>query len=120
MVTFITGDRSASPVYTPLVAIEMMRALNIDSDIVTGGAEGGGGVNALVAEFAEAADVTISAEEREEGESWDAFHERVLAKWTPERVIAIHVDPHSSSVVRSLLGLTSDDQLRLVTTADLF
>lgn len=95
----ITGDRMLSPVYGPLVAIEMLRALGAGDTISTGDTDKG--VDSVVADFAKRSDVEV-----------------LVAGSVPadSQVVFIHSDPHASSRLKAFLD---DDAVRIVTPSDL-
>ncbi len=94
----ITGDRSMSPAYGPLVAVEMLSAVTQGKTILTGDTDRG--IDALVATLAERAGVEVTK----------------MPDSTPaDEVVYIHADPHSSSRIKPLLN---DDMMRIVTLAD--
>lgn len=95
----ITGDRTLSPAYPLLVAVEMLRAVAQGDAIFTGDTERG--VDALVQELGKLSGVEVTAT--------DALGESAS-------VVFIHVDPHTSSRIKPFLG---DDTVRIVTMADL-
>ena len=111
--TFITGDRMLSPVYPPLVAVEMLRAVAQGDKIATGENDG---VEAIVREFGKLAGIDVSVREGDKA-AFDARHEALVKDEIP--VVMIHVDPHESSVYASLARTTPDDAVRLVTPLDL-
>lgn len=117
---FITGDRSLSPAYLPLVSIEMLRAVASGVKVVTGDQPG---VEALVRELARAAGIEVEVvtlavvSDKPTADEWDARHTALVE--AEIEVIAVHSDPHASSVVKSLFRTTSDDAVRVVTPADL-
>ena len=109
--TFITGDRSNSIVYGPLVAIEIMRALAHGDEIVTGDSESG--VDAMVRDFAQRADFEVDVIATVGGD----FDERnARAQVLAQRIVLIHTAPDQSRAIASLL---QDDDTRLVTHMDL-
>jgi hypothetical protein len=119
MNVFITGDRTPTPIYPGMAAIEMIRALGAGDKVVTGD---NGGVEAMVREIAKQADVeveVIASSHTPEGKvDWDSRH--VFLGSVPDmRVVAIHADPHASSVVKSLFATLGDDQVTLRTPVDL-
>lgn len=116
---FITGDRSMSAMYMPLIAIEMLRAVSAGAKVSTG--DNTFGVELVVRELAEKAGVEVEvvpmtvAGEKPTADEWDARH----AALTDTEIVAIHADPHASSVVKSLFRVMDDDAVRIVTPADL-
>lgn len=114
MTTFITGDRSDSIIYPGLVAIAVIRALAAGDHIVTGDNTG---VESHVRAIMETAGVTYGVVTTPEDRDWDARHAQV--RDDGYAVVAIHSDPQSSSVIRSLLATIPDDALTLSTPVDL-
>jgi metal-dependent hydrolase (beta-lactamase superfamily II) len=114
---FITGDRTDSIAYIGMVAVEMLKAQAAGATIITGDSESG--VEALVKAYGEQAGVEVAVIGGY-GKSWDARHEYVRDEYADSEVVAIHVEPHASSVIKSLVrvfddGVASSDRLRLVT-----
>jgi hypothetical protein len=114
---FITGDRTPTVAYPLLVALELMRALKEGQKIVTTDATG---VAACVRDLARMADVEVDVIPLPANkESYPDYHLAVANAFNPD-FVAIHVDPHSSSIIMSLIAMThADDNLRIVTHADL-
>lgn len=123
--TFITGDRSDSLIYPGLVAVEMLRVLGRGQTISTG--SNPTGVDALVRHLADAAGVEVilvplPVTTTDEGKpNWDEVARDVLELPYLSEVVAIHTDPHASSIIRALMNAmdATDDLLRLVTPAEL-
>jgi hypothetical protein len=113
MNVFITGDRSLSPLYTPLVAIEMLRAMNAGKHVVTTDSNG---VAHIVRDLAQRSGVEITVLPAPISGDWEEYHENVVRVYQPEEIVAVHVDPLASSVLKSLLNR---DELRVVTHAEL-
>jgi hypothetical protein len=94
-----------------------MRALAQGDGIATGDNDG---VESVVRAFAETAEIPIlvvpTPINAETGKpDWDDRH-RHLGEDTA--VVAVHADPHDSSVVKSLFAILADDRVRLVTLTD--
>lgn len=113
---FITGDRQLTSAYGPLVAIEMLKAQAVGSKIVTTDMNG---VAAMVRDLAQRAGVDIDVIPAPTDKAdWDMFHSAVGQSFDPEFVV-VHVDPHTSSVTKSVLAVAHEDKVRIVTHADL-
>lgn len=95
----ITGDRSLSPVYPILVAVEMLRAVAAGDTVSTGDTERG--VDLVVSQMGALAGVEV-----------------LVAGSVPadSQVVFVHSDPHSSSRIAPFLA---DDAVRIATPADL-
>lgn len=114
MNVFITGDRSESIVYPTLVMFEMLRAVGAaGATVFTGDSETG--VERFVREIAERCEVEVVVVNR----YTDIPEYHALIAPMVDEVVAIHADPHSSSVIASLMATFGDDDLRIVTPADL-
>lgn len=116
MTVFITGDRSLSPVYPALVAVEMLRAVAQGDKIETGD---NGGVELIVREFAKLAGIEVSVLEGDKS-TFDARHAALAVAGTP--LVVVHADAHASSMIPSILsayGDAGDDLVRIATPADL-
>lgn len=119
MHVFITGDRSFSPIYFGLVAVEMLKAVSVGAKIVTG--VNAGGVEQMTRELGKLSGIEITTVENfmtAEGHvDWDERHAQIDDGET--QVVLIHTDPMGSRVVKSALAQFSDDGVRVVTPADL-
>jgi hypothetical protein len=119
MNVFITGDRTPTLIYPGMVAIEMIRTLAAGDTVMTGD---NAGVEEIVREIAKQAEVEVqvvpSTHSADGKVQWDERH-AFVASIPDTRVVAIHADPHSSSVVKSLFATMGDEAVTLRTTADL-
>lgn len=119
---FITGDRQMSAVYPGLAAIEMLRAMHAGHEVVTGD---NNGIEFFVRELAKGAGIELATVANpvtltDEGKpNWDERVQDILQLEDLVEIVAIHTDPHSSSIIRSLVGRIGDETLRIVTPADL-
>lgn len=118
MTTFITGDRTPGPLYVPLVAVELLRAVAQGEAVQTGE---NGGVEEIVRELGSLAGIEVSVVPGTKAE-FNTRHDTVASSGA--RAVAIHTEPHSSSLIPSLLQSfsnagRSDDAVRIVTHADL-
>src|SRR4051812_12356231 len=111
---FITGDRSQGPFYIPLVAIELLRAVNDGDEVATGE---NGGVEQIVRDVAERAGVHIRVVPGDK--SMFAERHAALAK-EGYTVVVVHSAPEASSLLPSVLeAFPADNDVRIVTHADL-
>lgn len=118
MTVFITGDRSMSPTYPTLIAVEMLRALAAGEDLVV--TDQPGAVSMLTRGLAQQAGVELSTVKPLEGEDLDEFHRATMDAYDITEVVVIHDAPESSSTYKSLARVVADDnKLRLVSYVDL-
>lgn len=114
---FLTGDRSFSPIYPGLVVIEMFKASLRGDEVMTGDNPG---VEALVREIAEQVGLgltVVPSTTCDDGRvDWDTRH-KSLADDVAVRVF--HVEPMSSSIVKSALRTLSDERVEIVTPVEL-
>jgi len=107
-VTFITGDRSASPFSMGLVALEMLRALGNGDQLMTGAENG---IEAMVRHLAEEAEVDVIEVPTPplEGDTrWDERHATIRDTGV-KRFVVVHGDPLASHLVASLERVLDDD-----------
>lgn len=98
-----------TPFYPGLVAVEMLRALGQGAAISTGVNDG---VEYCVRSLAKQAGLEVGVMPGGKPE-FDARHAAVAAAGM--RVVAIHLDPQASSVVKSLMREVPDDRIDLRT-----
>lgn len=111
-VTFITGDRSMTPITVGQVSLEMLRALGHGRTIITGSE---GATEAVVAALAHAAEVPVeqygTPVHTPEGHvDWDARHRAIAEAHQHDdlEIVFVHSDPMTSRVGRSLFEVWGD------------
>jgi len=116
---FITGDRQMSEIYPGMVAIEMLAALSRGDGLVTGVNEGVEGCVRALADAAGVSYATIGNPDTALSNGkpdWDERH--AVVAYQCDKAVAIHADPHASSIIKSLLRVM-DERTDLRTPADL-
>lgn len=115
MKVFITGDRSFSPAYMPLVAVELLRAVGAGDEIATGEL---GGVEDIVRTLAAMSNIDIK---QVPGDKTMLAERAVALEADGWSVVVIHTAPELSSVWRTLVDAFGDDdeRIRLATHGDL-